>query len=94
MSEKLCKRRITPHASRTIHAPLTLSEILDGLENIADILSYNPWPGDFEIIAIYPNQTRESCIIMAPAAKQSAQRGRPSAKILSLKTHKRRCRSA
>ena len=50
MSEKLCKRVI----SGTKKQEIIMKEVLGGLEEVATMLSYNPWPGDFEIIAIYP----------------------------------------
>jgi len=34
---------------------MTMRDVLGGLEEIATMLSYNPWPGDFEIIAIHPD---------------------------------------
>ena len=50
MSNKLCKRAI----SGTKQEEIIMKEVLGGLEEVATMLSYDPWPGDFEIIAIYP----------------------------------------
>lgn len=50
MSNKLCKRAITG----TKEQEMIMKEVLGGLEEVATMFSYNPWPGDFEIIAIYP----------------------------------------
>lgn len=50
MSDKLCKRAIAGNQ----HQEMTMRDVLGGLEEIATMLSYDPWPGDFEIVAIYP----------------------------------------
>ncbi len=50
MSKKLCKRVI----NGSTHQEITMRDVLGGLEEIVSMLSYDPWPGDFEIIAIYP----------------------------------------
>ena len=50
MTSTLCKRSISGSKQQEIK----MREVMGGLEEIATMLSYNPWPGDFEIIAIYP----------------------------------------
>lgn len=54
-----------------------MREVLAGLEETAIMLSYDPWPGDFEIIAIYPAEQedaprREKTVIRSLAARRSA----------------------
>lgn len=39
---------------------LVMHEVLEGLEEIVTMLSYDPWPGDFEIVAIYPPENESS----------------------------------
>lgn len=39
--------------SATEEQELLMREVLEGLEEVATMLSYAPWPGDFEIIAIH-----------------------------------------
>ncbi len=50
MSSTLCKRSISGNRQQE----MKMRDVMGGLEEIATMLSYNPWPGDFEIIAIYP----------------------------------------
>ena len=56
MSSKLCKRVI----SGTKEQEMIMRDVLGGLEEVATMLSYNPWPGDFEIIVIYPPEEENS----------------------------------
>jgi hypothetical protein len=89
MSEKLCKRVISGSKQEEI----TMRDVMGGLEEIATMLTYDPWPGDFEIIAIYPSskeeefgQTEESVVI----SKKKTQTTRRQADIISYKQGKLR----
>ena len=58
--------------SGTTEQETLMKEVLDGLEEVATMLSYDPWPGDFEIIAIYPAEQedapqREETVIKTPS---------------------------
>lgn len=82
MSKKLCKRTITG----SVRQEITMRDVLGGLEEIATMLSYDPWPGDFEIIAISPpnEQTNE------PAQEKVVFKSSPATKadIISYKKAK------
>ena len=45
--------------SGTAEQECLMREVLEGLEEVASMLSYDPWPGDFEIIAIYPAEGKD-----------------------------------
>ena len=76
MSNKLCKRVISGNRQQEI----IMKEVLGGLEEIATLLSYDPWPGDFEIIAIYPPDEEESQPCQEEIVLQSKQR--PKAEVI------------
>ena len=93
MSDKLCKRVI----SGSKQQELTMQEVLGGLEEIATMLSYDPWPGDFEIIAIYPpneevNLPQEQEIVVV--SKKKNEMLRQQAEIISYQQQKARRKSA
>lgn len=50
MADKVCRRSIRG----TRRDEMTMREVLDGMNDIATMLSYDPWPGEFEIIALHP----------------------------------------
>lgn len=86
MSEKAHKETILKFKAGSQNEELAMRDVLDGLQDIASILSYDPWPGDFEIVAIYPPdqehlQSREETVIKAPHRIKPQQK----AKILSYK---------
>ncbi len=61
-----------------------MRKVLKGMEKATTMLSYNPWPGEFEIIAIYPPENENMChsehtVIKAPATQ-----------IISLQEYKNR----
>jgi len=62
--------------SGTTEQETLMKEVLEGLEDVATMLSYDPWPGDFEIIAVYPAEQenvphREETVIKSiPIPKQ------------------------
>ncbi len=63
-----------------------MREVLEGLEEVATMLSYDPWPGEFEIIAIYPPEQedarhREETVIKSPPE-------RPKADVISYQERK------
>ena len=89
MSNKLCKRVI----SGTKREEIMMRDVLAGLEEIAAMLCYDPWPGDFEIIAIYPQSEAENLphqehIVIQSKIPQSS--GRPKAKVISYQQQKER----
>lgn len=49
MSDNLSKHIF----SQRTKEELVMREVLAGLEDIITTLSYDPWPGDFEIVAIH-----------------------------------------
>ena len=87
MTDKLYKRRVFPNDNQA----LTMEEVLKGLEDIANLLTYDPWPGDFEIVAIIPegqsSTTRRERIIVQTQKPTLAPR--PSAKIISLEERRK-----
>ncbi len=75
MSNKLCKRVI----SGTKEEEIIMKEVLGGLEEVATMLSYSPWPGDFEIIAIYPpskddNKSQQEKTVVKTQSKTAPRR--------------------
>lgn len=83
MSDKLCKRVISGSKQQEI----TMRDVLGGLEEIATMLSYDPWPGEFEIIAIYPpNQEGQP----AQTEKTVISTRRHEAEIISYQQQKAR----
>lgn len=65
-----------------------MREVLEGLEEVATMLSYDPWPGDFEIIAIHPAECehvpqREETVVRAIATPQ------PQNKVVSYQEYKK-----
>ena len=46
--------------SGTTEQETLMKEVLEGLEEVATMLSYDPWPGDFEIIAVYPSEQEDA----------------------------------
>ncbi len=48
--------------SGTAEQELLMREVLEELEEVATMLTYDPWPGDFEIIAIYPHEWEETTV--------------------------------
>jgi hypothetical protein len=84
MSMKLHQRTI----SGTTEQETLMKEVLEGLEEVATMLSYDPWPGDFEIIAIYPAEQedepqREETVIKAPSMP------RPHTNVVSYQEYKK-----
>lgn len=67
-----------------------MREVLEGLEEVATMLSYDPWPGDFEIIAIYPAERED-----APQREKTVIKSLPSPrsnssnKVVSYEDYKR-----
>ena len=49
MSDILSKRIF----SKRTQEEIVMCEVLAGLEDIVTTLSFDPWPGDFEIVAIH-----------------------------------------
>ncbi len=45
--------------SGTTEQESMMREVLEGLNEVATMLSYDPWPGDFEIIALYPAERED-----------------------------------
>ncbi len=86
MSDKLCKRRIKP----STEGDMNLREILRGLEDVAAILSYTPWPGEFEIVAISSKLPKEKTVVQAPSNPLPP---RPGATIISFQKHRSRRRA-
>jgi len=88
MSDKLCKRVISGSKQEEIK----MQDVLGGLEEIATMLSYNPWPGDFEIIAIHPpteepyKARQEETVIKS----QPSQDLPPKAKVICYQQRKNR----
>lgn len=88
MSDKLCTRVI----SGTKREEIKMQDVLGGLEEIATALSYDPWPGDFEIIAIHPsteenNEFRKEETVIKSQAVESPP---PRAKIICYQKQKER----
>jgi len=84
MSDKLCKHVI----SGTKKEEILMRDVLSGLEEIASMLCYNPWPGDFEIIAIYPpNQEKNQ-----PQQEQTVVKNhpQPKAEVISYQQQRER----
>lgn len=88
MSNKLCKQGIS--GNKTQEA--VMKEVLGGLEEIATMLSYDPWPGDFEIIAVYPpHEERDHSAHEQVVVKSRAERAqRQQAQIISYEEQKAR----
>ena len=82
MSEKLSKRTIPGSKKQE----LTMRDVLGGLEEIATVLSYNPWPGDFEIVAIYPPKDENTSQQEKTVIKSTPMR--PKAQIISYQDRK------
>ena len=84
MSDKLCKQVI----SGTKREEILMQDVLGGLEEIASMLSYNPWPGDFEIVAIYsPNEEQNQPQQELTVIKTQPL---PKAKVISYQQQKER----
>lgn len=88
MSDKLCKQVISGNKEQEI----IMKQVLGGLEEIATMLSYNPWPGDFEIIAVYsPDEeatlSRQEEVVIK---SQTTEHARPKAQIISYRQRKER----
>jgi hypothetical protein len=88
MSKKLCKQVISGSKEQEI----IMREVLGGLEEIATMLSYNPWPGDFEIIAVYtPDEERDPAFKEEVVIKSKPVQGaRPRADVISYQRLKER----
>jgi hypothetical protein len=87
MSNKLCKRVISGSKEEEI----LMREVMGSLEEIATMLSYNPWPGDFEIIAIYPpNEENDQAPHEETVVKSQPEPARPKADIISYQKQKER----
>ena len=84
MSDKLCKQVI----SGTKKEEILMRDVLGGLEEIASMLCYNPWPGDFEIIAIYPPNEEKN----RPQQEQTVVKTQPlsRAEVISYQQQKDR----
>lgn len=59
--------------SGTAEQESLMREVLEELEEVATMLTYDPWPGNFEIIAIYPHEweetvTKEITVVRSPAS--------------------------
>ncbi|HHJ80706.1 MAG TPA: hypothetical protein ENJ65_03640 [Candidatus Tenderia electrophaga] len=65
-----------------------MRDVLGGLEEIAAMLCYNPWPGDFEIIAIYPPNEENN----QPQQEQTVVKNQPlpKAKVISYQQQRER----
>lgn len=66
---------------------IIMRDVMGGLEEIATILAYDPWPGDFEIIAIHPADQehavrREEVVI-------TSRKPLPQAEVISYEERKR-----
>lgn len=75
--------------SGTTEQELLMREVLEGLEEVATMLSYDPWPGDFEIIAIHPAERED-----APQREETVVRSLPiprasGNKVVSYQKYKR-----
>lgn len=71
---------------------IIMRDVMGGLEEIATILAYDPWPGDFEIVAIHsPGQEdtppREEVVLRS-------RKPQPQAEVISYAEHKRLKRRA
>jgi len=84
MSKNLCKQVISGSKKQEI----IMREVLGGLEEIATMLSYNPWPGDFEIIAISPPNEEHDPVFKEEVVIKS--RARPRADVISYQRLKER----
>jgi len=85
MSDKLCKRVI----SGSKREEFMMRDVLGGLEEIASMLCYDPWPGDFEIIAIYPQCEEQNLPHQEQIVIQS-KTSRPMAEVISYQQQKER----
>ncbi len=69
---------------------LVMREVLAGLEDIVTTLSYNPWPGDFEIVAIHNSDLTSN----TPAREQTVIKTTPvilpKADVISYDSEKQR----
>lgn len=88
MSDKLCKRVISGNKQQEI----IMKDVLGGLEEIAIMLSYDPWPGDFEIIAIYPPNEEDNPSHQEETVVKSQQEecARPKADVICYQQQKAR----
>lgn len=86
MSNKLCKRAITG----TKEQEIIMKEVLGGLEEVATMLSYNPWPGDFEIIAIYPQSEEDDRQRLEETVVKAKQHSHRKADVISYQQVKQR----
>lgn len=55
-----------------------MKDVLGGLEEIASMLSYDPWPGDFEIIAVYSPEEEENVATQEQVVVKSQADERPT----------------
>ncbi len=84
MSNKLCKQVI----SGTKREEILMRDVLGSLEEIAAMLCYNPWPGDFEIIAIYPPNEEQN----QPQQEQTVVKNQPPPKAEVISYQQQRAR--
>lgn len=84
MPDKLCKQVISGSKKEEI----LMRDVLGGLEEIASMLCYDPWPGDFEIIAIYPPNEEKN----QPQQEQTVIKNQPlpRAEVISYQQQKAR----
>lgn len=66
---------------------IIMRDVMGSLEEIATLLAYDPWPGDFEIVAIFPADQenadhREEVVL-------STRKPQPQAVVISYEERKR-----
>lgn len=69
---------------------IIMRDVMGSLEEIATILAYDPWPGDFEIVAIFPADQENADIreeIVLSSRKKPQQP--PCAEVISYEERKR-----
>lgn len=67
---------------------IIMRDVMGSLEEIATILAYDPWPGDFEIVAIFPAD-QENADIREEIVLSSRKKPQPRAEVISYEERKR-----
>ncbi len=75
--------------SGTTEQESLMREILEELEEVATMLSYDPWPGDFEIVSISRNEWKEVDVREKTVIKSATAPSRSSATVVSYQDYKR-----
>ena len=78
--------------SGTAEQESLIKEVLEELEEMATMLTYDPWPGNFEIIAIYPHEREEATLkertVVRSAISASSKK---SSNVVSYQKYKELC---